>query len=509
MVFPVGAVVAVVVIALRAASAASKNKDGTPTPAAAPVPVSRGSSSFAQDTGAAGTLLYQLLLLGGVSAGLGLGVALGNPLAFGPGALALYLLFPAWTGRVVFVPLGLARLAYLSGWLSRVAWRRDKPGGPALLAAWALVHQARPSAASIAWVEGKLTSSKRAVQGSGVVAFGLLEAAKGNLEGARAWLQSVALFDPRVAPTQVRRVAAEWLATDAAATGDWPRVKALTRDRAWPPSATLTLLGALADRLNGEPLPTNAGLTLWWLFAPRRLWSRRFVNEVSARAPQKRAREQGLPSPPQGLDGPARATFLTLALQARPRPTASAVVAVARTWEAALGDDLRAQLHARAQLNGGGEPEDAMHEVRTLLEQALGPLLPAKLEGVSGELPPLVEAAVVARKDALFADLEERMNRMDARKLDQRELPAFEEWREVMTLRRVYLESCALGSEGDRSLAFSILRDKLVNYGAWLYNQRLERPIANAVFRLLEAEAVALGDDESARLNKKNAGCDL
>jgi hypothetical protein len=48
-----------------------------------------------------------------------------------------------------------------------------------------------------------------------------------------------------------------------------------------------------------------------------------------------------------------------------------------------------------------------------------------------------------------------------------------------------------------------------VNFAVWLYNDRTEKPLANAIFRLLEAEAVALGDAESERLNKKNSNCDL
>ena len=505
---PVGAIVAVVVVALRAVNAA-QNRTSTPaTPAAAATPISRGSSSFWQDSGAAGTLVFQLILSGMVMGLIGAGLETGSGTALSFGLGAFYLLFPSWIARTVLAPLGLVRLAYATSYLARVEWRRDKPGGPAMVAAWALAQQDKPSPSTIAWVEKRLTSATTALQGSGVVAFGLLEAAKGRHDSAREWLDSVLMLDQRVAPVQVRVVAAEWLATDAAARGDWKRVKAISDNRKWPGSRTLTLLGALAARMLGEPLPTNAGLWFWWLLAPRRLWTRGFVR----RATEHRATKSGpeaLPSPPESLDPVARATFLTLALKGRPSPDASSVVEVARAWEAAFGSDVRSKLFVRATLVGGGEPDAAVEEVRQLVEAALGPLLPGKLNGITGALPSLIESAAQTRKDAVYSELEERMGRMEQRKLGNKELPQLEEWRELLALRGLYRQACEAGSLADHSLAHSIIRDKLVNFGVWLYNVRVEKPVANAIFRLLEAEAVALGDSDAEKLNKKNGACDL
>lgn len=504
---PVGAILVAVVLALRAVNAA-QNRQGNPgTPAAAATPVSRGSSTFWQDGSAGGTVLFQFILWG--LAGLvPLGLGSGDVGVLSGGLVALYLLFPAWIARRLLAPLGFVRLAYFTAWLSRVEWRRDKPGGPALLAAWALAQQDEPWPSSIAWVEQRLAASKTALQGSGVVAFGLLEAAKGRLDSAREWLDSVVMFDPRVAPPQVRRVAAEWLATDAAARGDWKRVRAISDDRRWPGTRTLTLLGALAGRMSGDPLPTNAGLWLWWMLAPRRLWTWGFVRRATRHRQTARPVE-ALPAPPESLDAVGRATFLTLALQRLPSPAATSVVEVARAWEAAFASEVRSKLFMRATLVGGGEPDAAVEEVRALVEQALGPRLKGKLNGVPGELPALIEAAAQARRDALYGELEERMNRMDARKQGNKELPQLEEWREVIALRELYRQACEAGSEGEHALAHSIIRDKFVNFGVWLYNVRVEKPVANAIFRLLEAEAVALGDADAEKLNKKNGACDL
>jgi hypothetical protein len=160
-------------------------------------------------------------------------------------------------------------------------------------------------------------------------------------------------------------------------------------------------------------------------------------------------------------------------------------------------------------LIGGGEPDEAINEVRELIESSLAPLLPPKLTGV-GELPALIDTAVQTRRDKLHNELEDKMSRMEQRKLSNKGLPQLEEWHDFILLRSLYRQAVdAAANSSDHSLAHSIIRDKLVNFGVWLYNVRVEKPMGNAMFRLLETEAVVLGDADAERLNKKNAGCDL
>lgn len=508
---PVGAIVAAVVLGLRAINSMSNNQ-GSSSSSSGPTPVSRGSVTFWSDSGAAGTLVFQLILFGMTWGLIVVGLETQSPVSLLFGVASFVFLFPWWVTRKVLVPLGLARLAYATSWLSRVAWRRDKPGGPALAAAWAIAQTERPWKRSIAWLEQKLTATNKALQGSNVAAMALLEASKGNLESARTWMESVLMLDPRVAPKHVLVIAAEWLATDAAAEGDWERVKKLTSNKRLPFTRTLSLLEAVAGRMLGEPIPTTAGLWFWWLLAPRRPWSWSMVAKAASMpvAPPK-AQGSSLPAVPQHLElgELGQALFLHRALRSRFGHSAADVVAVARAWEHALGGALRERLFQRATLIGGGDPDAAIAEVRELVEKELAPLVPESLSGVTGELPQLVTHAVSARRDELLEELEERIERMDRRKLERRELPAVEEWRELLALRSVYAELCATGGASERALAHSIIKDKLVNYGVWLFNERLERPMANAIFRFLEAEALSVGDAEAERLNNKNAGCGL
>lgn len=508
--FPVGAVVGILIVIARAVAAANKNSEGgTTTTNTASVQVSRGSSSTTGDPGFAGTLLLQLMLFAAASGFTLAALDTGSLELLAAGVVSTWLLLPARAARDFLAPLGFARLAYWSAWLSRVEWRRDKPGGPAMMAAWALVHQDKPWPSSITWVENKLNGSKRALQGSGVVARGLLEAAKGNHDAARTWLESVLLFDPRVAPPQVRTVAAEWLVTDAAARGEWKRVKTFVGNTKWPASRSLTLLDAIAGRMLGEPMPTTLGLWFWWLMAPRRAWTFKMVRLAASTKPSPKVPQSALPTPESPLGAMGHATFLTVALKQQTQPSAAAVIAVAQAWEQALDGAMREQLFSRATLIGGGDPDAALSEVRELIQSALAPMLPAKLSG-TGPLPALLESAAGARRNKLHDELEERMNRLESRKQQKRELPQLEEWNEFVQFHTLYRRACeASASTSDVALAHSIFRDKLVNYAVWLYNERVEKPLANAIFRFMEAEAVALGDAESERLNKKNSGCDL
>jgi hypothetical protein len=497
---PVGAIIGALVIVGRLATKQSGTSSAPATPA---VKTSRGSASFFNDEGAGVTVGLWLIL---PTLGWGLvfaAFAEGSWGSLGFGLGTLLFVHPWRIARVLFIPLGLHRAAFYTAWLSRVTWRRDKPGGPAVAAALALVHQKHPSPAALAWVDQKLATTPRSLQASGVTAMGLLAAARGQLDDARRLLESVYAFDDRLATTTLRRIAAEWLATDAAAEGDWARVRWVTGQKRTPSSRTLWLFDALARQLQQEPVT----LWFWWLLAPRRLWTWRFVRTAARTPPRPRTR---VPPPPKQLSPLGAALFSQLSL-----PKAGAVgddvVAVAQRWEAALGSDsLRTHLFERVTLLGGGVPDDALDEVRRLVEAELAPRVPKDVSApVSGPMPALIDAAVASRREALLTELEQRMDRLEARRQSKRELPPPEEWRELTLLMRTYTEAANAGGPSERALAFSTIRDRLVNFAVWLYNERMGKPVANAVFRFLQVEATLVGDEESAALNAKNANCTI
>ena len=121
----------------------------------------------------------------------------------------------------------------------------------------------------------------------------------------------------------------------------------------------------------------------------------------------------------------------------------------------------------------------------------------------------MLEAALGSRKDALYAELEDRLGRLNGRREGNRVLPMIEEWREIVSVYVLYSELREMGGTAERPLAHAALKDRLLNYGAWLFNQHQEKPVANAIFRALEVEAEAVGDATSAQINRQNVKCGL
>ena len=195
---PLGAVFLIIRLVARAASGSWSATAQAPA-------TSRGSYDFQGDSGAFGTVMLQLALCGALTSSTAafFRESWASALIAVPSFVAL---FPWFTTRRLLVPLGLAKTAYLVCRASRVTWREDKPGGPALAAAWALARKSKPSPQDIAWVERKLGEGASALHASGIVAMGLLAAAKGELVEARRLLESIETIDERIAIRPVRRV---------------------------------------------------------------------------------------------------------------------------------------------------------------------------------------------------------------------------------------------------------------------------------------------------------------
>ena len=58
-----------------------------------------------------------------------------------------------------------------------------------------------------------------------------------------------------------------------------------------------------------------------------------------------------------------------------------------------------------------------------------------------------------------------------------------------------------------RRVLWSRLHSDVCSYAVWLWNQRKERALANAIFRYLLREAEHLGDQDRIDLQKKNVAC--
>src|SRR5262249_10147193 len=138
----------------------------------------------------------------------------------------------------ILVPLGRVKLAAFVARLV-VPWlSQDREGRAALAGALALHRRRTIDLGLVVWLEARLARAQPPggrgagrLGGGGIAAAGLLGAARGDHDGARALLASAAWLPPVWSPAPAAAVAHEWLAADAASRGDWAFVRALSGPR--------------------------------------------------------------------------------------------------------------------------------------------------------------------------------------------------------------------------------------------------------------------------------------
>lgn len=501
---PVGAIVVLVSVVVRLLTQSQRRTQ----------PASSQTSILGQPIGWLG---FSWLFLAPAAAGLAGAVASGVWTMLPPLAVLLVVLFPWPITRMILIPLGMPRAAYYVARLSDLWWRGDRSGGAALAAAWALLRQPTHREKAAAWIELKLQKSEKRLMGGAIVAHGLIAAARGDLEAARAVLESVTVMAPRAVRAIARDVALEWLIADAAALGDWKRVSELGER---PVTRTVRLMGGVADRLLRNPeAPANARLYWRWLVAPRRRWTRAVVLRAVATPYEPRERTWAhsdgpgpvVSPPPEGADALTGALWQHAELLRRPaaRLSQEELVALGRAWDAALADaGLREQLLARAVALGVPGIDGALTKLRAAAEADVGAA--AEAAGIRlGELNEpgeLLGRAAYLEKERMLSELELAASSLARRTEERRELPPLDEWREWLGIRKLY-ERAAAGGLDARRLAYSAIHHEVCELAVWLFNIREEKPIANAMFRWLLAEAERVGATESARVNRNNVAC--
>ncbi|WP_437277377.1 hypothetical protein WME90_40010 [Sorangium sp. So ce375] len=439
----------------------------------------------------------------------------------------LTLLMAPWPfARHVIIPLGLPRTAYCVAWLSDWTFRADRRGGAALAAAWALCRARRPDAAVEAWVSeliersgeragaGPAPAPSAPLRGAGIAAGAMLAAHRGDVEGARALFDSVTSLDDRACPSEARRIAAGWLAAEAASRGDWA---AVAGHACVGGGRALSLLGAVAARLLGEePAPGALALWLRWLIAPRRratlpLLRRALAAGAGAPRPEPEAPEPCAAKVAEG-DLWSRAVLLHAALLLRPRGQVSGddLRRLGGAWDAALDDErAQAELRARAASLGASGAQAALGPLARAVEEDLAATLRAARvpRAEWDDLGATIGRTRRRLRDELLSEVEIACDALRRRVDERRELPALSEWREWTSLRAQYEAAAVLVGTELRRLAFPKLHADVCHAAVWLFNTRKERAIANAMFRWLLAEAEALGDSRLAGLQRGNVEC--
>lgn len=427
----------------------------------------------------------------------------------------------AWLlARLLLVPIGAPRAAYIAARLAHRRLRRDRRGGALMMAAWAALRAQRSAADDderAAWLEQKL-AEERGLRGGGLVAHGLLLALRGDEERARASLRGVFDMDPALVPDEAEALAAQYLIADAAARGAWAEVQRLGHAPQRPRFAAARFMGLAATRLLASGAVGGPdGLALRWCFlragAPSEL---RPLFQAARDAPPPR-REPVRPAPPAPSAEPLPAA-LALHLRTLRRPalflSLADLDALARAWTAAFLSTGLQQLVLRRAVGLCADAEAAqerLHDGTTadLAELALRgrvPLDEQRLEEAADACPLLLESAQLLRErllNELEAGCESLQGRVDA----GRELPVLDEWREWEGLRGRYELAVRLCGERLRRPLWPAYHRALCAHGVWMFNQRRERVFGNTVARYLLAEAESLGDETRATLQRKNVAC--
>ncbi|MFL5358153.1 hypothetical protein [Archangium sp.] len=424
--------------------------------------------------------------------------------------LGLALFFPWTTVRWVFIPLGWTRAAYRFGSLAALSWGADPKGGRVLAGAWALLRSKNPSAEDRDWLEQQLADTCVPMRGAALVASGLLAASRGDLETARALCRSVSHLDRRVAPRLARKAALEWSLADAAAHGRWRDVLELSQ-RGSGSYSLAAFFQAAARRLLREPRAGRFALGAWWVLA-RRWW---------ATWPLLKRAWQQTPAPslllamgelagstPEPL---ARALELHAALARVPPGQEAMVLALAtEAWEQALSSftvkDLVAERAKGLAPGAGARALEMLGEQVTeeLAAWVLAREVPLYRLEPSGQL---FESVEYRARNELLERIEAAAEDVERRLAERRPLEAEEEWRGFLSLQRQCTLAAAIGGGEARRLAFEAVNIPLCNLGAWLFNERQERAIANGMFQWLLAESLELGSDEDRRRYRNNVGC--
>jgi hypothetical protein len=432
-----------------------------------------------------------------------------------PFALVMIPLLAPWPlCRMVFIPLGWPRpAARLAGW-AHWTFGVDRHGGAVIGGAWALLRSGQPrDLAAIDRLEARLSKSK-ALRGAGICGAGLLAAARGELADARALLESVSTLDNNVTPRPARRIALEWLAVDAVASGEWTRALEIARNRR-PRSRLVILLGRIAGRLLAVDRSSAWMLWVLWAIAPRRRATLALVRRALS-APIGSAQE---PSPipvevllPEGSEPLVVALGLRSAIGRRPAKSLADedFVRLGRSWDRALDSEATKRwVIERAAALGACRSEQLLDEVSREIEQDLGALALERERPLGPELADSEHLRRASRvlREKLFTEIEGASEAIARRAEEKRALSPIDEWREWLRFKALADRGATLGGVELVRLIYPKVHGEVGKLSVWLWNVRKEKAIANAIFRWMRDRAIEVGDASSIELENKNVKC--
>lgn len=408
-----------------------------------------------------------------------------------------------WIRRLL-IPLGASRLAFAWARIGGPPWLRDPTGGAVLCGVLAMARKRRVDEDRLRSLE--LALGRAPLRGAGIVATGFIAALRKDRATAATILESVDDLDPDICPPIARTIAADWLVANAARRGRWHEVYQRSRDEL-APSRTTRFMGTAAQRLLGYPIGRGA-LVRAWLVAPHRLATLQLAwRGWGARGLELEQVDAGLHEPPAngaGLLGTA-ATALhleTAQLSAAGAADVASLDRLARAWDQTLWNfDVRQRVRSRAfEL-----------ECDTTVEQQVVELDRQICRDIGGMLPPgsdaLGESRTLTRGVALHRDAQRFKIGLLLRELEtaakaEVSPSASTLWSVWVEIRDAYARAARGGALDERLATFEAAERHLGALVGWLWNDRRERALANAISFWLVCEADILDQHEVAEVHQ-------
>jgi hypothetical protein len=292
----------------------------------------------------------------------------------------------------------------------------------------------------------------------------------------------------------------EWLAAEAAARGDWEGVRDIGSMRRCRTRWTL-FAGLAARRMLGDSRPHPVLLWAAWLLAPQRIASLPLCRMALAAVPKPDSGEAELRLP----ESFAEVLQLHVRLASSDGVTLRRIDELQLAWSAVLEDEPPASLRNRAARLEAANTERVWEDAREGILDDLARILLERRIPVSALTESAVSEDLAMRThDEAFEELEQAAEALARRKAEKQPLPMREELREWTALRVLYESVVTSSGTGTQPLAFSAMYAAACNHAVWLFNERQERPLGNAMLRFLLTEAERAGDEEAIRLQKAN-----
>ena len=424
--------------------------------------------------------------------------------------------------RLLVIPLGLPRIAWVLTHGADWTWGRDRSGGAALAAV--LAASARRRSTDLRWARDRLQRIDL-LGGAGVVAAALMADIDGDSSRTEALMLTLESFDPRVVPKTAQHIAIEHRILGALKRGAMADVVALDVQG----SRFGHFARACARRLSGVEKASalsNLKLRCLWLLAPRRRRARTLLSyalQADLKPQDHRAtttaetgktpaatttttRDQATTTTDETATLPRALALHVLATKRSP-PRLDDVQALAQAWAPALKVAAR-DLVTRARALGVhniGEVSRGLEETVTTSLCDLIAQIDLSLVDVKYQ-PLLLQTAIERVRSERLDALDTATAALRLRTELLTDLASVDELREVATLRALALAVYKTGNDA-RALAYDACQWTLCELAVRLWNVRAQPRLANAIFRMLLTEATALHDTKGTDTHTANVKC--